>query len=123
VFGAWKVTLVNLALLPPLVLVSIMQMRAMGMGAQESQESVAESGKLATEAVMYVIALFLKNAIPWTVSVAAHDKRPCMSLHRICTLRFLVLSPIQYICWWINVGITDPPLKGHCRNQSWETFH
>jgi hypothetical protein len=57
VFGAWKVTLVNLALLPPLVLVSIMQMRAMGMGAQESQESVAESGKLATEAVMYVIAL------------------------------------------------------------------
>lgn len=54
--GSWKVSLVNLALLPPLVLVSIMQMRAMGMGAQESQESVAESGKLASEAVTCVMS-------------------------------------------------------------------
>jgi hypothetical protein len=36
---------------PLLVAVSLVQMKAIGMGAKSSQNSVAESGKLATEAI------------------------------------------------------------------------
>lgn len=51
-----------LALFPLLVGVTILQMKFIGFGAVKSQESVAESGKLATEAIRCVavgrVALF-----------------------------------------------------------------
>ena len=43
-----------LALFPLLVGVTILQMKFIGRGAQKSQQSVADSGKLATEAIRCV---------------------------------------------------------------------
>ncbi|KNC82823.1 hypothetical protein SARC_04906 [Sphaeroforma arctica JP610] len=51
VLGSWKVTLVLLALFPLLIGVSTLQIKFIQAGAKDANDSVAASGKLATEAV------------------------------------------------------------------------